>query len=122
MTSDSSYDGVSRKLQGYYPKLPYRIGRLEMKVDRCRRNLKWWSKVAFGNVTRDLKKKKELLRMAEADAIRGGGGCYARVVRLKKEISKLLVREELMWKQRSRSLWLQEGDNNTRYFHSRASH
>ena len=44
-----------------------------MKVDRCRRNLKWWSKVAFGNVTRDLKKKKELLRMAEADAIRGGG-------------------------------------------------
>ena len=92
-----------------------------MKVDRCRRNLKWWSKVAFGNVTRDLKKKKELLRMAEADAIRGGG-CYARVVRLKKEISKLLVREELMWKQRSRSLWLQEGDNNTRYFHSRASH
>ena len=60
--------------------------------------------------------------MAEADAIRGGGGCYARVVRLKKEISKLLVREELMWKQRSRSLWLQEGDNNTRYFHSQASH
>ena len=43
-------------------------------------------------------------------------------MRLKKEISKLLVREELMWKQRSRSLWLQEGDNNTRYFHSRASH
>ena len=43
-------------------------------------------------------------------------------MRLKKEISKLLVREELMWKQRSRSLRLQEGDNNTRYFHSRASH
>ena len=46
-----------------------------MKVDRCRRNLKWWSKVAFGNVTRDLKKKKELLGMAEADAIRGGVLC-----------------------------------------------
>ena len=25
--------------------------RVEGKVDRCRRNLKWWSKVAFGNVT-----------------------------------------------------------------------
>ena len=43
-------------------------------------------------------------------------------MRLKKEISKLLGREELMWKQSSRSLRLQEGDNNTRYFHSRASH
>ena len=50
------------------------INRLEMKVDRCCRNLKWWSKVAFSNVTCDLKKRKVLLGMAEADAIRGGGG------------------------------------------------
>ena len=94
------------------------ISILEMKVDWCRRNLKWWSKVAFGNVTRKLKEKKKLLGLVEAKAIRGGGGYYARVLRLKKEISKLLAREEKMWKQRSRSLWLQEGDNNTRYFHS----
>ena len=58
--------------------------------------------------------------MAEEEAIRGGS--ISRVQRLKKEISKLLVREEQMWKQQSRALWLQEGDNNTKYFHSRASH
>ena len=60
-----------------------------------------------------------LLGRAEVEATRGGS--IAQVLRLKKEISKLLVREEQMWNQRSRSLWLQ-GDNNTRYFHSRASH
>ena len=45
-----------------------------------------------------------------------------RVLGLKKEINDLLSREEKMWKQRSRALWLHEGDNNTSYFHSRATH
>ena len=71
-------------------------------------------------MTQKLREKKNLLGLAEAEAIRGGN--IARVLRLKKDISTLLVKEEQMWKQRSRSLWLQEGDNNTRYFHSRASH
>ena len=96
------------------------IHRLEGKVDWCHRKLKWWSKVAFGNVTRKLKEKKIVLGQAEVEATRRGS--IAWVLRLKKEISRLLVREEQMWKQWSCSLWLQERDNNTRYFHSRASH
>ena len=70
--------------------------RVEGKMDRCRRNLKWWSKVAFGNVIRILREKKDQLRVAEEATIRGGS--MARVRRLKREISKLLVSEEQMWK------------------------
>ncbi|KAK7820248.1 hypothetical protein CFP56_039015 [Quercus suber] len=45
--------------------------RVEGKVDSYHRNLKWWSKVAFGNVT-SLREIKDQLRVAEEAALRGG--------------------------------------------------
>ena len=45
-----------------------------------------------------------------------------RVISLKCEINGLLVKEEQMWKQWLRALRVQEGDKNTRFFHSRATH
>ena len=98
----------------------YPMARVEGKIRRCQKNLKWWSRENFGNVTRALKEKKELLRKAEDAAIRGGS--LVKVQRLKKEISDLLVKEEKLWRQRSRALWLHEGDQNTSYFHGRATH
>ena len=35
---------------------------------------------------------------------------------LKKEINETLVKEEVMWNQKSRVLWLKCGDRNTRFF------
>jgi hypothetical protein len=37
-----------------------------------------------------------------------------------KRMDELLYREEMMWLQRSRISWLQEGDRNMRYFHRKA--
>lgn len=40
---------------------------------------------------------------------------------LQLELADILHREELLWFQRSRTKWLQDGDRNTRYYHIKAT-
>lgn len=43
------------------------------------------------------------------------------IKKVKEEINTRLYNDELCWRQRSRSIWLQAGDKNTKFFHQRAS-
>ncbi|XP_074341995.1 uncharacterized protein LOC141679392 [Apium graveolens] len=39
----------------------------------------------------------------------------------REKLNELLLHEEVYWKQRAKTFWLQEGDANSRYFHAQAS-
>ena len=81
------------------------------KIKRCRMALVDWSQNNFGNTKQKLqdKQQQQLVELVNLNS----GQNVTRIREVKQEISKLLLQEELFWRQRSRSIWLPARDKNT---------
>ena len=92
---------------------------IQAKVNNCQDQLQWWNKNVFGHIDKQLKDRQEKLQQLESlNTLHE----YAEdIQRLRKEINELMDKENDMWHQRSRALWMQEGDRNTKFFHSTAT-
>jgi hypothetical protein len=92
---------------------------LASKLSTTQQHLKEWSNMNFGNVTRrgnQLRRRLETL-WNQTPSLRRDEDIKITA----KELDEILHREELMWRQTSRTTWLKEGDRNTRYFHKKAT-
>ncbi|KAL9685228.1 hypothetical protein QQ045_022676 [Rhodiola kirilowii] len=78
-----------------------------------------WNRHHFGNVQFKVKRIKAELETIYKQARNDTN--QQREEELISELEDWLQREEILWKQRARVTWLEEGDNNTRYFHTIAS-
>ena len=78
-----------------------------------------WSKSTFCSVNAEIKRLKRDLECLRSDPLRTAPSHID--IKTNDCLIELYLREEIMWRQRSRVAWLLEGDRNTHFFHLRAS-
>lgn len=80
------------------------------RLDACATKLQRWNQEIFGHVGREITQLEQNLK-THPDAL----SCK----QLLQQIWECRKKEEIMWWQRARSGYLQYGDSNTQWFHSR---
>ncbi|XP_016195052.1 uncharacterized protein LOC107636029 [Arachis ipaensis] len=83
-------------------------------------NLMVWNKEVFGHIGRQKRSLMRRIGGIQKASSYGRNPFLEELERnLTNELEEILDREEIMWMQKSRDIWVVEGDRNTKYYHTK---
>ncbi|XP_050222174.1 uncharacterized protein LOC126672268 [Mercurialis annua] len=92
---------------------------IKTKLKVCEREFKRWGRNFYGNMKKEITKKRdELKRLVDSN---DPSITFDQIREVEKSLDEMLFQEEIKWKQKSRADWLAFGDKNTGFFHRKAS-
>lgn len=95
------------------------MSKLHHKLLQIKKHLKIWNKTTFGNIFDRITDLERLVTQSEEKFdLDPSEKNKENMKKCQEELHRVLAIEEIYWKQKVNCTWIEEGERNTKYFHS----